>query len=311
MVRRETPNSYDQVLSARQADKATVQLASNAHDPRIQGLIVSLLNENQPAVDACHESAVGQELKAELAEKKKVQRIARAMAEKEAGKARVEKDNVRKAAKEHQALQAEPVSGQRPRRRPVRFDPSGYDDDGNARRGGPPAEEDEGRSASEEEADDKFDLDFVASTDVDADPDGTGSEGEGGGPTSDRRKFVGQQRRDDALEHDEDFLMFSNSEQLAEFVSENQPDDETRHRLALIQLPYRKHWTEADLATEFNLRIGLLLLYNHIQGRRQLSLGKSVHIRYLAFPEHIIKSLNAATKITKTKIKAAEKAMDG
>jgi hypothetical protein len=59
-------------------------------------------------------------------------------------------------------------------------------------------------------------------------------------------------------------LMLTKKEELAEFISDNQPGDETRHRLALISLSANKIWTEADLDNEFHLRVGHLLLYNRI-----------------------------------------------
>lgn len=68
MVRRITPNSHDQFGASRQADKATIQLAANAHEPSIRELMVNLLNNLQPEVDQCHQSHEAQGLMHKVAE---------------------------------------------------------------------------------------------------------------------------------------------------------------------------------------------------------------------------------------------------
>jgi hypothetical protein len=69
-----------------------------------------------------------------------------------------------------------------------------------------------------------------------------------------------------------------------DFISETQPDDETRHRLALLQMPQGKTYTEEDLGDEFTMQVGLHLLYNKTNGKTELHLGKSIHIKYWTFP---------------------------
>lgn len=81
--------------------------------------------------------------------------------------------------------------------------------------------------------------------------------------------------------------------ELGEFVAEQQPDDRTRHMLALLSLPKDKIWTEGDLSDEFCMRLGLLLLLNKIHGQHELHFGRSIHIRYLAFPKEIVEKMNA------------------
>ncbi|MCJ1399371.1 hypothetical protein MMC11_002573 [Xylographa trunciseda] len=78
------------------------------------------------------------------------------------------------------------------------------------------------------------------------------------------------------------------AEELEDFISETQPDDQTRHRIALLSLPASKIWSEEDLHDDHFIRVGLMLLYNLCQGRQGLSLSKSIHIHYRAFPKHII-----------------------
>jgi hypothetical protein len=58
-------------------DKATVQLAANAHDPAIRHLVVDLLNDLQPEVDACHSSQSGLDLKKLVDEKAKIRVVAK------------------------------------------------------------------------------------------------------------------------------------------------------------------------------------------------------------------------------------------
>lgn len=45
--------------------------------------------------------------------------------------------------------------------------------------------------------------------------------------------------------------MFDNAEELADFISENQSDDETRYRFAFFHLPPNKRWREEDSTLEF------------------------------------------------------------
>ncbi|KAL4950051.1 hypothetical protein BDW69DRAFT_202403 [Aspergillus filifer] len=54
VIRRFTPNSHDQFRSSKQTEKASLQLAANAHEPCVQALVVKLLNEFQEEVVKCH-----------------------------------------------------------------------------------------------------------------------------------------------------------------------------------------------------------------------------------------------------------------
>jgi len=56
---------------------------------------------------------------------------------------------------------------------------------------------------------------------------------------------------------------------MAQFASDCQPDDEDRRRLVLLSLDTKKVWQDGDLNREKFLRIGLLLLFNMIQGKRE------------------------------------------
>ena len=78
---------------------------------------------------------------------------------------------------------------------------------------------------------------------------------------------------------------------LRDFISENQPDDETRNRLALLQMPVSKIYAEEDLSDEITMKVGLHLLYNKIQGKKELHLGKSIHIKYWTFPSDVTVSM--------------------
>jgi hypothetical protein len=129
------------------------------------------------------------------------------------------------------------------------------------------------------------------------------------GPRPNKSRFVAQQRRDDELA-DDDLLLLTNDEEFADFVTDQQPDDETRHRLALLSLPANKVWAESDLDIEFYLRVGLLLLYNRIQGKQGLALSKSIHIRYLTFPHDVTSRLEAGLKVNKTKERAIQKKLE-
>jgi hypothetical protein len=91
-----------------------------------------------------------------------------------------------------------------------------------------------------------------------------------------------------------------------EFVSEKQPDDKTRHQLALLQLPPNKKWSEKDLEKEIYLRVGLHLLYNKIHGGSWLHLGRSIHISYLHFSQKVINTMQASVAISKERKEAVK-----
>ena len=84
---------------------------------------------------------------------------------------------------------------------------------------------------------------------------------------------------------------------LHDFISENQPDDETRYRLALLQMPEGKIYTEEDLSDESTMKVGLHLLYNKIQGKKELHLGKSIHIMHRTFLSDVTVSIEKNLKI--------------
>lgn len=70
-----TPNSHDLFRASIQADKVTVQLASNAQDPKIQALMVEELNKLQSEVNECHTSDEGQALRKKISEFKALKEL--------------------------------------------------------------------------------------------------------------------------------------------------------------------------------------------------------------------------------------------
>lgn len=76
------------------------------------------------------------------------------------------------------------------------------------------------------------------------------------------------QQRSEELLYD-DFSTLLGNQNLNDLASETQPDDDTRHALVLISLPVDHTWIDADLSDEHHLRIGLLLLFNLVQGQDQ------------------------------------------
>jgi hypothetical protein len=70
---------------------------------------------------------------------------------------------------------------------------------------------------------------------------------------------------------------------IEDFVSKIQPGDKTRHFLALLEMPAGKIYAEHDLDNEFTIKVGLHLLHNKIQGKDELHLKKSIHIKYSSF----------------------------
>lgn len=176
-----------------------------------------------------------------------------------------------------QATQGEAERPQRERKKPVRFG------DGNDES---LVEEDEEGTPGEPK--DTEDTDFVP----DDDPEQLDTEDESS-PRTDNPNL-------------EDEVLALNSTDLGAFISDNQPDDVTRHRLALLQLPRHKEWSEADLSDEKYMRIALHLLYNKINGRTELHLEKSIHIKYLNFPRRLIKKITQRSQPSDESTKAAK-----
>jgi hypothetical protein len=121
-----------------------------------------------------------------------------------------------------------------------------------------------------------------------------------------RARFAMQMQREAALEA-KDEAIFLKSQDLADFVSREQPNDETRHMLALLSLPEDKIWVEDDLDDDKNLKLGLHLLYNKIQGTTTLHFGKSIHICYRAFPLDVQASMKSERRVNTRQARAAKK----
>lgn len=235
-----------------------MQLAANAQDPSIKRLIVQLLQDLQPEIDQCHQSAAGQDLLKEMTARKQKRSEAAV-------------DNLREGVKE-----------KRSRKAPERYAALKFDN-----RGGILP-----HSSSVIAELDSDDESIVQKEDRDEDyeiPDDIDSEDEMLDTSWDEDTL------DTDLEKDDD---------VANFVNENHPDDETRHKLALLQLPSNKTWSEKDLGNELFMRVGLHLLYNKIHGGSWLHLERSIHIAYLQFPQKMIDTMKY-TEATEKQMKTA------
>ena len=265
------PNSHDQFRSARQADKATLQLAANANDPAIRTLIVDLLNEFQPQVDQCHANEAAQELLREVNERQQIYEIELGAHLEESRRAHAEGRAETEASREvlHllDAAAPQPLRSQRSRKHPERFSHTNYDDQGflldseTRQEQHQQLEEEWLLSSSESEPEaNVLDEDYQDSA-ISGDDQDDSVELEA--------NFAALREREEAIQAKEE-LEFIKSHMLAQFVVEEQPDDETRHQLAILSLPPSKVWTDADLNDEGTMRVGLLLLYNKIHGRSHL-----------------------------------------
>lgn len=331
VVRRETPNSHDQFRNARQADKATVQLAANSNDPAIRRLVIDLLNELQPEVNACHQSEEGQKLLQEIKEKNRTRaitlaerkRISRAEIECEVcvslfgsedeqhtcsvcgtlahlpclglGEEITDKDNVIYLQCQNEGNNTE---GRKSTLRSARHKDVEDDDTDLPEDDGVPLE------TEDETHDSDYDDDLEKKSESETDDEGGTSDCEDAIPQ--QARFATQQAKEEMLEA-QDEAMFIKSEELADFVSREQPSDETRHMTALLSLPPGKVWTEDDLDDEANVKVGLHLLYNKIQGKHSLHFGKSIHIKYKAFPSDVQESMLSERKVSNRQVKAAKK----
>jgi len=352
-------------------------LAANANDPSISALVVELLNEFQPKVDACHNSQVGIELKRKLEEQQKVRDVTKATRMKEMQQQRRMDTTAKAASKEVTKLAIVPAILPNKRMRKVveRFTDVAYHPTKGYKLSGddlqaalqPPCETCYQPFAKEIECGEcskcharshfkchgvpftqapfacKICSDKMKSTSrakhTAAESDSTSESGfdeasviedsDGGASGTDENSEEDYARSDDESSDEEDVrqetssntarrlredlieardeLSFLRTAELEEFINEEQPDDVTRHQLALLMIPFEKIWTLDDLKEERNMRLGLHLLWNKINAKTELHFGKSIHIRYNAFPKDIAISMERNVKPSMPQIKQAYK----
>ncbi|KAJ5833227.1 hypothetical protein N7474_001538 [Penicillium riverlandense] len=258
VVRRMTLNSHDQFRSARQIEKASLQLAVNAKCPDISNLMVKLLNELQPDVDHCHASQEGRKLFTE----------AQGSGRQTGGKQPPMNQAPEEPIHAHEEMQTEVQTeeGTRITDRPTEevAGPEEFDNFDNVLNR---VKEDD----TSEEADSNYDTedDYEGCEFSDADLDSEIGE-PGTSETDEIRPYKACRR----------------------FAEIRQPSEEEGYRLALLALPPRKIWTVQDLEKEHFLHMGLRLLYNRIHGIKRLSLGKNIHINYDNLPKLLLNQIS-------------------
>jgi hypothetical protein len=126
-------------------------------------------------------------------------------------------------------------------------------------------------------------------------------------PTRGKRSTSRHRYTEDQLFDEPDLLL--GDDNLAEWVSENQVNDEDRRKLVLLSLPTGKTWSARDLENEHHLRVGLLLLFNLIQGKDDLTMSRSIHINYSQLTkkarDHILKRMELSKSMEKRQEKLA------
>lgn len=310
VTRRFIPNSHDIFRSSAQADKATVQLATNAQDPKIRELLLEQLQKLQVEVDECHASPAGQALKKEVLEH------ASRRAARDANLAPIEevlpdrRSSLRPRAGNRQTFYDdvcsrcdEAVSSIEAYLCDECSEPGhaycvGLDE-GTSREttfvcktcvlNDVLGEVDEGLLTKDGA------MIFADPEDVDAyvDHDGEGEETSG-----EHGRTYQQQRIEDQI-FDDDFDLILGDSDMAQFASDCQPDDDDRRRLVLLSLDTKKVWQDSDLNREKFLRIGLLLLFNMIQGKNDLATSRSIHIHYDQFSKQTRQKVEKDMKVTK------------
>lgn len=289
-----------------QADKATIQLAANAHDPEIRQLVVKLLNAQQPEVDHLRNSAEGkrilEDVNAYLKMKKELGKAA-------AKSVQLEEStfNLRPRGSKAQAEMTPcdicedyvPVESECTCNKCGTLGhPSclGLDE--------PATDFVCKRCVEQGKIGDIADLGIGEGKawvgHVEDDDDGSYEETEDLAMLQSGRTLP-QQRAEELLY--DDFNTLLGNQDLNDFASDTQPSDDVRHNLVLLSLPVDHTWTDADLGDENHLRIGLLLLFNLIQGQDRLATSRSPHIHYSQFPERIrdqVKNRLVVTDATRT-----------
>ncbi|KAJ6162488.1 SNF2-like protein [Penicillium canescens] len=264
-VRCFVPNSHDQYRFVKQAAKASLQLAVNSSEPSLQGIIIKLLNNIQIQVNACYASEYGRSL---IKEKAKV-------------------DEIRKAALNEYLVQ-QPAEWAKAAK--TKLD----SDDGGAT--GPEIELPKGvrrtvlkiikYQESSRSKEDDLDSTYIPNTaseegDTDSGPD---DDEELGDSDDDLFDTIDLGRSLEKILT----LNFNTRESWKEFADRHQPDDNVRYLMALLDFPDQKSWSVEDLEDSGYLRLGLLLLYNHIRGIPTIHVGSSIHIQYPNIPEEVV-----------------------
>ena len=72
-------------------------------------------------------------------------------------------------------------------------------------------------------------------------------------------------------------------------------------------MPEGKIYTEEDLSDESTMKVGLHLLYNKIQRKKEPHLGKSIHIKYWTFLSDVTASMEKNLKIRQAQKKLGKK----
>lgn len=298
-----------------QADKATVQLAANAHVPEVQSLILEYLQELQPEIDQCHTDPEALQLKEDLERRRREE-------------AQSQEPEVKS---EVQSVNAEPVSLAVPTARQLRtrspgkrapaldniceecsaeIDPQDRLECEDCARlihyqchGLMEPEDDwrcdlcDLRRPSEEELERQSDAD-----DFEMDEDDEDEEYSEDFLNVQVGRTFRQQEQAEKYFEPEDLLNPADS--FSDFASETQPEETVRRNLVLLSLPYQHTWTREDLKNEYYLRIGLLILHNKIQGRDRLTVHKSIHIHYTKFPPDSVANMTTQFKVSDEQRKA-------
>ncbi|KAH0264376.1 hypothetical protein KCU91_g12087, partial [Aureobasidium melanogenum] len=281
VTRRSTPNSHDLFRASVQADKVTVQLATNAQDPNIQDLIVTQLNKLQSEVDECHASEEGQELLKKISEHNTLKEAQKFEVVGEGHRYDLRKRSEKKPSTydEQCGVCGEDVSdgngctcnecGE--------FAHSGCHGLDSPMDGGFYCRKcvEDGALGMVEDAALTEDGAYILPSEDDNDEYVDPARNN----TARIRASTPHQNHAEGQLFDEPDLLLGD-DNLAEWVSENQPSDLDRKRLVLLSLPANKAWSASDLENEHYLRVGLLLLFNLIQGKEDLAISRSIHIEY-------------------------------
>ncbi|KAI9376376.1 hypothetical protein BJX61DRAFT_490486 [Aspergillus egyptiacus] len=314
VVRRYTPDSHDQFRGARQAEKAALQLAANAHDPSIKALVVDLLNEFQKEVDKCHEDPEMKDLVTAIKNHTLIDYFDRQAATCSNNFATSCPDIPADTSSSFTAVSASNNQAANPCPNSSTGEPTniipplpGSHDCQTPNLPGTRKLRDrkqantysnlgDDESGVEDEDDDKNDQDFY--------DDGSGSDDD-------------DSLRDVNVADDEDLLLSQSSEsetvtqeepqEFTRYIRDVQPDDVLRHKITLLRQSPPVVWTEKDLENEDNLILGLRLLYNKMNGAEMMHLTKSIHIMYKQFPQWMINQMAKVRDPSARKKKTAKR----
>lgn len=274
-------NSHSAFKEYKQSDKAIIELATRAHEPRIRELLILLLQEHQKEVVAAHQSRGAAEMQAHMAKEPTPDD------EPVEGLAGTFDDLTPETVAHLQHITSE-LSSQRPKRtvKPVqRYNPHDYDDTTGDYLANPTLAKisyivDEEGDENGLEVDHNY-ADSAASTDDEksSNESDTGPDSVAENEDSEYKDDVGPAESESEFETTVQTRLLR-AKMAAQDCADELYTEEERNLRTLLSIDPDHTYTDEDLNNPDILRRGIRLLYKARLGQAAYAEGASIHIKY-------------------------------